>query len=398
MIVNLKRLTVLPICFSLFACSKGGNSSTPPASSLPAASISNVSEDRDPAGSVYHFAVTLSIAAAGNVTIHYATQAGTAAENTDYTAALGTLTIASGSKTGNIDVQVKGDSLRKANQVFYIQLDAPMNCTIKTSKGIGTIINENGLYLPVDNLGYSTPENYSGYTLAWADEFSTATIDANNWTFEIGGNGWGNHELENYTNRTQNAFASNGNLIIEARQEGYNGSQYTSARMITKNKKVFKYGRVDIRAKLPSTQGIWPALWMLGNNIDAAGWPACGEIDILEMLGHEPNKIYATMHWGATFALHQSKGTNYVLSPVSFDQQFHVYSMDWDADGIKIYIDDLLYFTGKATDVLGSPNPFNDNFFFIFNIAVGGDWPGAPDNTTVFPQRMVVDYIRMFQK
>ena len=168
--------------------------------------------------------------------------------------------------------------------------------------------------------------------------------------------------------------------------------------MITKNKKVSKYGRVDIRAKLPSTQGIWPALWMLGNNIDAVDWPACGEIDMLEMLGHEPNKIYATMHWGATVALHQSKGTNYVLSPGSFDQQFHVYSMDWDADGIKIYIDDLLYFTGKATDVLGSPNPFNDNFFFIFNIAVGGDWPGAPDNTTVFPQRMVVDYIRMFQK
>ena len=286
-----------------------------------------------------------------------------------------------------------------ANQTFYVQLDAPKNCTLKTSKGFGTIINENGLYFPVDNTGYSTPNTYPGYTLAWADEFNSKTIDDNSWTFESGNNnGWGNGELENYTNRVQNAFASNGNLIIEARQEDYNGSQYTSARMVTKAKKTFKYGRIDIRAKLPSTKGIWPALWLLGNNIDAVSWPACGEIDMMELLGQEPNKMYSTLHWGATFQLHDSKGTNYVLPTGSFDQEFHVSSMDWEENSIKIFVDDQQIFSATNSDVSGNPYPFNNDFFFIFNIAVGGNWPGAPDANTVFPQRLVVDYVRVFQK
>ena len=190
---------------------------------------------------------------------------------------------------------------------------------------------------------------------------------------------------------------SEGNLIIEARQEAYSGFQYTSARMITKNKKTFQYGRMDIRAKLPSTKGIWPALWMLGNNIDQVSWPACGEIDILELLGQEPNKMYGTLHWGADFANHQYLTQSYILPTGSFDQQFHVYSMEWEENSIKLYVDDLQIFSATKTNVTG-PYPFNNPFFFIFNIAVGGNWPGAPDATTVFPQRMFVDYIRVFQK
>lgn len=395
--INSLRLPLILCLFSIFACSKGGDSPTP-APSIPSASINNVSQDRDPNGSVFQFSVSLSSSAASDVSIHYSTVAASALENKDYTPITGTLTIASGTTTGKIDVQVIGDSLRKDNQVFYVQLDAPQNCTIKTSKGTGTIININGLYFPVDNTGYSTPANYVGYTLSWADEFTSGPVDQTNWTFETGNNnGWGNNELENYTGRTQNAFTSNGNLIIEARQEDYNGSQYTSARMITKNKKVFKYGRVDIRAKLPSTKGIWPALWMLGNNIDQVNWPACGEIDMLELLGQEPNKIYATLHWGATSAVHDSKGTSYILPSGSFDQQFHVYSMDWEENSIKMYIDDQLFFTGNSSNI-AEISTFNNNFFFIFNIAVGGSWPGAPDATTIFPQRMVVDYVRVFQK
>ncbi len=396
--IKLKIVSAAIVISSLQACSKGGGGSTP-TPSLPTASINNVSQARSASGSVIQFSVSLSSAATSDATVHYTTVAASAVENKDYTGTSGTLTIATGKTSATIDVQITADSLRKANQVFYVQLDAPQNCTLKTSKGIGTIINENGLYFPVDNAGYSTPNTYPGYTLAWSDEFSTPTIDPASWTFESGNNnGWGNGELENYTNRAQNAFVSQGNLIIEARQEDYNGNQYTSARMITKAKKTFTYGRVDIRAKLPSTKGIWPALWMLGNNIDQLSWPACGEIDIMELLGQEPNKIYGTLHWGATFAQHQSKGTNYVLPSGSFDQEFHVYSMDWDADKIKIYVDDQLYFTATSTDFLGSPNPFTNDFFFIFNIAVGGAWPGSPDNTTSFPQRMVVDYVRVFQK
>lgn len=395
---NFRLLQVILISLSVVACSKGGGSGTTPPS-LPSASISSVSGDRNPAGSVFSFTVSLSSAATSDVTIHYTTVAGTALETKDYAAAAGTVSIATGKTSANIDVQVTGDSLRKPNQSFYVQLDAPQNCTLKTSKGFGTIINENGLYFPVDNAGYSTPANYPGYTLAWADEFNSKTIDDNSWTFESGNNnGWGNAELENYTGRTQNAFASNGNLIIEARQENFGGSQYTSARMITKNKKIFKYGRIDIRAKLPSTKGIWPALWLLGNNIDAVSWPACGEIDMMELLGQEPNKVYNTLHWGATFQLHDSKGSNYVLPTGSFDQQFHVYSMEWQENSIKIFIDDQLTYTLTNSDVSGNPYPFNNDFFFIFNIAVGGNWPGAPDANTIFPQRMAVDYIRVFQK
>jgi beta-glucanase (GH16 family) len=249
----------------------------------------------------------------------------------------------------------------------------------------------------VDNTGYNTPLTYPGYTLAWADEFNTNVIDPASWTFEAGNNnGWGNNELQYYTGRSQNVFVSKGNLILEARAEAYNLLNYTSTRMITKNKKTFKFGRIDIRAKTPVGKGVWPALWMLGNNIDQVNWPACGEIDILELLGQEPNKIYGTMHWGASSATHSFFGSNYVLNPGSFDQQFHVYSIIWTQNNIKVLVDDIQYVSFSAANVSGN-YPFNSEFFFIFNIAVGGNWPGSPDNSTSFPQRLIVDYVRVFQ-
>jgi beta-glucanase (GH16 family) len=167
--------------------------------------------------------------------------------------------------------------------------------------------------------------------------------------------------------------------------------------MITKNKKVFTYGRIDVRAKIPTAKGMWPALWMLGNNIDQLGWPACGEMDIMELVGTEPNRVHGTLHWGATPTLHSSKEAGYSLATGTFDQQFHVYSMVWVKDQVQIYIDDILYNTITTSNTAGSAYPFNSDFFFIFNVAVGGTWPGPPDATTVFPQRMVVDYVRVFQ-
>ena len=387
---------LVPGILFVFSCSKSGSNA--PAAILPLASIDNVTQQRSVSSSVFEFTVSLTAVATGNVTIHYASVAGTAAENTDFTPVNGTLTIPANQQKATIDIQVTGDSLRKTNQVFYIQLDNPVNCTLNQAKGTGTIVNENGLYYPVDTTGYRTPASYPGYTLAWSDEFDGNTINPNNWSFESGNNnGWGNNELENYTNRTQNAFVSNGNLILEARQENYQGNFYTSARMITKNKQNFTYGRIDIRAKLPRGQGIWPALWMLGSNIDQVGWPACGEIDMMELLGQQPDKVYGTIHWGSSPSTHASFGTNYVLSSGSFDQQFHVYSMLWQQDSIKMYIDDQQFFAATKSNVSGN-YPFNSNFFFIFNIAVGGNFPGAPDNTTTFPQRMVIDYVRVFQK
>jgi beta-glucanase (GH16 family) len=378
----------------MLSCGKKGAGADP----LPSATISGVSQERTTSSSIFHFSVSLSAAATKAVTIHYTTTAGTALANTDFIPVTGTLTIAANQLQASIDVTVTGDSLRKDDQNFFVQLDNPQNCTLQNDKATGTIINKDGFYFPVDNAGYTTPNNYPGYTLAWADEFTGSNLNTGNWSFETGNNnGWGNNELEYYTDRPQNIFVSAGNLVIEARSESFGGSSYTSTRMITKNKKIFKFGRIDIRAKMPKGKGIWPALWMLGSNIDAVGWPACGEMDILELLGHEPNKIYGTMHWGNTVASHSSKGSSYTLSSGSFDQQFHVYSLIWKQDDIRVLVDDQEYVHVTATDVLGSNYPFNSDFFFIFNIAVGGNWPGSPDNTTVFPQRMVVDYVRVFQ-
>jgi len=394
MIGTLRTLSTCLLIFLIVNSCKKGSSND---GSDNGASIFNVAQTRTVTSSNFRFSVYLDKPAAQEVTISYTTEAGTALANKDFKPITGVLTIPANQKQGYIDVEVTGDSTRKEDQLFYVQLSNPKYCSIKTGKGTGTIINANGLYFPVANAGYSTPATYPGYTLAWGEEFDGNSVNTSNWTFELGGNGWGNNELQNYTSSTENAFVSAGNLIIEARSQVSSGTSYSSARMITKNKKVFKFGRIDIRAKLPKGKGIWPALWMLGNNIDAVGWPACGEIDILEFLGHETNKIYGTMHWGANTNSHASKGTSYTLASGSFDQQFHVYSFLWQQDSIKVLVDDIQFFQFAKSDVGAAPYPFNADFFFIFNIAVGGNWPGSPDATTVFPQRMVVDYVRVFQ-
>ena len=385
----------LTVGFILLFASCSKKSSAP--DSMPVAAIRGVTQERTISSSVFKFSVTLNKSTTNAVTVHYTTVAGTAVPTNDFIPVTGTLTIAPNQLQASIDVTVTSDSLRTDDQEFYVELDNPINCTLQHDKATGTITNNDGLYYPVANAGYSTPNTYPGYSLTWGDEFNGKDVNTSSWTFETGNNnGWGNSELEYYTDRSQNVFVSEGNLIIEARAEPYNTFKYTSTRMITKNKKMFKFGRIDIRAKMPKGKGIWPALWMLGNNIDQVSWPACGEIDILELLGHEPNKIYGTMHWGTSSATHGSKGTSYTLPTSSFDQQFHVYSLIWKQNDIRVLIDDQDYLHVTSTDVPGT-YPFNNDFFFIFNIAVGGAWPGSPDNTTVLPQRMVVDYIRVFQ-
>ena len=262
-----------------------------------------------------------------------------------------------------------------------------------------SVIVENGTE-PDD--GYSTPPAYDGMTLIWSDEFSSANLDETYWTFEegTGNNGWGNNELQYY--RKENTSLSNGYLTIEARKEAFSGSEYTSSRMVTMNKFSFKYGRVDIRAKLPKGQGLWPALWMLGSNFQSAGWPSCGEIDIMEMVGgantanppRGDNKVHGTTHWDNNGSK-ADIGSHFTLSEGSFNDKFHVFTLEWTANELKWYVDDQLYFTDDITD--GNKSEFRSNFFFIFNVAVGGIWPGSPNETTVFPQQMVVDYVRVFQ-
>ncbi|NHB68102.1 glycoside hydrolase family 16 protein [Perlabentimonas gracilis] len=246
--------------------------------------------------------------------------------------------------------------------------------------------------------GYTTPIEYDGYTLIWNDEFETNSVNTNKWVFETGNGcpnlcGWGNNELQYY--RAENAWVGDDVLTIEAREEAYQGRSYTSTRMKTQGKFSFKYGRVDIRALLPRGQGIWPALWMLGNSITSVGWPACGEIDIMEMIGGNgrENTVHGTVHWDSNG--HAYTGGGYTLSSGNFANEYHVFSIIWDETYIKWYVNDVKFYEVNIT-----PNhmaEFHQPHFFIFNIAVGGYWPGSPDATTVFPQQMRVDYIRVFQ-
>jgi beta-glucanase (GH16 family) len=380
------------------ACSKSSKGGATSIGKQPSASVSGVTQDRPAQTGPFQFYINLSAASQQSVTISYATADGTAKAGADYTAASGTVTIPAGQTETYVNVQVTGDSLRQPNQVFYLNLSVPVNCTIGTSQATATIVNSDLTYLPTDTTGYSTPASYPGYQLLWSDEFSSNTLNTQNWTFDIGNNsGWGNQELEYYTSRVNNVFVSAGNLIIEADQESYQGSNYTSARIKTEGIQQFTYGRIDIRAKLPVAHGMWPALWMLGSNISTVPWPGCGETDIMELVGSNPSQVTGSMHWQQSDGSEGTYNNNYDLSSGDFSQQFHVFSLLWQHDSVQFYVDDNLYVNGSIANVTSGTYPFNLPFFFIFNVAVGGNFPGPPDNTTIFPQRMFVDYVRVFE-
>jgi len=220
---------------------------------------------------------------------------------------------------------------------------------------------------------------------------------------ETGGRGWGNKELEYYTNRTQNAYIENGSLVIKAIREPYTGPDgvrrdYTSARLKTKDKFAQAYGRFEARIKIPFGQGIWPAFWMLGSDITQIGWPRCGEIDIMENIGKEPSTIHGTLH-GPGYSASRGIGASYsLLNGERFADHYHVYAIEWQPERIRWYVDGILYKTVTSNDLPGGANwVFNRPFFVLLNLAVGGSWPGNPDANTLFPQVMLVDYVRVYQ-
>ncbi len=238
-----------------------------------------------------------------------------------------------------------------------------------------------------------TTGNLPGWTLVWRDEFEGNVVDTSKWSYEVNGDGGGNNELQYYTARSQNSFVTNGVLVIQALKESYLGKAYTSARMRTVNKGDWKYGRFDARAMLPSGRGLWPAFWMLPTDWLYGGWPASGEMDIMEFLGDNPRKVYGTIHFGSSVQTHQSSGGSYVIpAPARFDTEFHLFTMEWDSAGMRWFVDGVRYFTAAH----GAP--FDQRFHILLNVAVGGNWPGNPDSTTVFPQTMQVDYVRVYRK
>ncbi len=230
----------------------------------------------------------------------------------------------------------------------------------------------------------------------WSDEFDGPALDPTKWVLETGGHGWGNAELQFYTDRAENARIEDGHLIIEARREKVGNREYTSARLKTQGLGAWQYGRVEARMQIPRGQGLWPAFWMLGDNCDQLGWPECGEIDIMENIGREPSHVHGTLH-GPGYSGAQGQSTAYRLRAGAFADDFHVYAVEWEPGVIRWYVDGTLYQTATPRDLPGRW-VYDHPFFIILNVAVGGHWPGTPGETTVFPQTMRVDYVRVYQK
>lgn len=245
------------------------------------------------------------------------------------------------------------------------------------------------------------------WKLAWSDEFDApngSLPDVHRWTYDLGGKGWGNQELETYTDRTQNVSIQNGMLVIQALKEDFTGKDgvardYTSGRIKTQGLFSQAYGRIEARIKIPYGQGLWPAFWMLGDDTGKVGWPQGGEIDIMENIGREPPVVHGTIH-GPGYSGEKGIGAAYTLpGHQRFADDFHIFAVEWQPTQIKFLVDGNPYITFTPASLpAGAHWVYDHPFFIILNVAVGGSWPGNPDSTTTFPQTMLVDYVRVFRR
>jgi len=240
------------------------------------------------------------------------------------------------------------------------------------------------------------------WELVWSDEFDGAALDLSKWEFEVNARGGGNNELQYYV--TNNVHVRDGQLVIEARREKFIGPEgtreFTSSRIRTKRKGDWLYGRFEARARLPQGRGIWPAIWMMPTDERYGGWPHSGEIDIMELLGHEPGKVHGTLHYSRKGGRHTYTGTNTTLAAGAFADGFHVFRLEWETNAMRWYVDDRLYQTQTnwQSRAHAFPAPFDQRFHLLLNLAVGGNWPGNPNAATTFPQQMIVDYVRVYRR
>lgn len=322
--------------------------------------------------------------------VEYLIKEGGAQFGKDLEAGSGSIPIQPGDLSLSIPIQLIGDTYLEISETFTVELKVDDKTFI-----IEPVVLDDDNIEPVleDEDGYYTAEEHPSMELVWQDEFSGTSLNSEFWGYDLGNGcsvgicGWGNNELETYTSNEANVKLENDRLVITAINTG---GSYTSARIKTQNKIKPRYGRIDVRAKLPKGQGIWPAIWMLGDNITTINWPACGEIDIMELVGHEPAKTHGTVHFDQGGYKSSTGSTS--LANGDFSDSFHVFSIVWEQNKITWYVDNQSFKTFNHTE-----SEFNQSFFFIMNVAVGGNWPGSPNETTVFPQRMEVDYIRVFQ-
>jgi beta-glucanase (GH16 family) len=252
----------------------------------------------------------------------------------------------------------------------------------------------------------SGAEALPGWTLTWSDEFNGpdgSAVDATKWKHDVGGTGWGNNELEYYTDGTQNAVVEGGNLVVTATNQGasqykcsYGTCQYTSARLLTQGLFAQQYGRFEARAQMPTGKGLWPAIWALGDNINTVSWPACGEIDFMETIGTDISTNHGSLHMPSSYG---PSGTFKLPNGASFADAFHTFAFEWEPGTVRFYVDDQLYETqDKSAVPSGDTWEFDHPFFLLINVAVGGQWPGSPDSTTTFPQTLKVDWVRAYQR
>jgi beta-glucanase (GH16 family) len=354
----------------LISCKDHGNSETPQflfsEQAIPAA------ED-DPDG-IISVPVYLSAECDKTVSVDYVTVDSTAIAGSDYVSVTsGNLTFQPGELAKEIKLNILSDSAVKKDVYFNIQFSNPVNSRLSRSR----------ITIKIINVDFAN--------LAWADEFNLFALNTAIWNYEQGAGGWGNNELQKYTNLNDNVHIDTGYLYISALNPSV--TSYTSGRINTLGKKQFTYGRIDIRAKLPEGQGLWPALWMLGLNYITIGWPKCGEIDIMELLGHEPAIAHGAVHWDSNG--HTSRTNSFTLNSGKFSSGFHIFSLIWTPNKLIWMVDKQQFFYITRAEIPAFP--FDLPQFFIFNVAVGGNWPGPPDQTTVFPQHMIVDYIRVYQ-
>ncbi|MBK9733913.1 MAG: family 16 glycosylhydrolase [Saprospiraceae bacterium] len=380
------------------SCAKDSDGNAP-GQTLPELSFVDVNVNEGDVDQTLSFDVTLSGENKTNAVVSFSAVSASATTGDDFKVLTeGKLVFSPGETKKTIQINLIGDESKEFKEIFTIKFYNPIS--LKMAKDVATFTitddddNTTGLVIPTT--GYATPLSYPGYKLVWADEFDSTALNTNNWVHETGAGGWGNSELQHY--REDNTSFLKGNIVITAKSQKYGSSNYTSSRLKTQGKKAFKYGRIDIRAVLPKGQGMWPALWMLGSNITSVNWPACGEIDIMELAGNLPNRAVGTVHFGANVSQHQYKSmSKYLTGNKNFQDEYHVFSIIWKENLIEFFVDDEKFHSITPADLGTATYPFNKPFFFIMNVAVGGTFPGNPDNSTPFPQSMVVDYLRVFQ-
>lgn len=250
---------------------------------------------------------------------------------------------------------------------------------------------------------FSVTADAQEWELVWADEFEGEELDEEKWSFQTGTGvdygliSWGNNELQYYTDREENIYLQDGMLHIRAIEEEFVNRSYTSARIRSYQKGEWTYGKFEARAKLPEGQGFWPAIWMLPTDEVYGGWPQSGEIDILEAKGHQESVAYGSVHYGPPWPNNQFKTGTLELDEGTFTDEFHVFTIEWEPEIIRFYVDDQLYFLVTPNNLAPFNWPFDEDFHWLLNLAVGGDFSGDPDETTTFPQEMVVDYVRVYE-